>query len=113
MANYTLYMSLISDLDVWWELDVISINEFKEVPIDDMPTTRLTWGTVEIKNDPFPYKTSAVDRYRLFDFIMEQRQTTEIRMKLISVEYPEIKGYFGLIDCEPDFDKKILTKITE
>lgn len=84
----------------YFEVEPEKINPFGEEFVLNMPIKRKKWDKIIIKNKPLAYKSSAVDKNKLYDVILATDPTIEIFIKYISSEAVEIEGYFGVIDCE-------------
>lgn len=110
MINGTLYIKFGKN-GTYFQIDTESIEPFSTELIDDMPVVRKKWGEVLIKNYPYKYKSSQIDKNMLYDIIMEQEPDTEIYVKYIAENGTETEGYFGIIDCEINDNKKFI-KVT-
>jgi len=109
MTRYTTYIDIGSG---YVQCYPIAIDPFR-IETFGKYIMRITWGKIKFKNDPLNYAVASNDVYRLYD-ILTDLESLELNDKVlikVVTDNLTVIGYFGVNDCEPDDDRKILTVV--
>ena len=109
--RYKVYIDTTVNDDWWWNEDNLAswvevsanLSEFTKQRYEDEYFHRYKWGEVTLRNLPHTPEM-------LFDTIFELYPSQQVRIKVVYDDIT-IRGYFGVNDCDIDFDKKII-KVT-
>jgi hypothetical protein len=110
MLDYSLYINLTSNYTEstdYFQVDIENTVEFNEGMIDNMPVYRKEWGELIIKNKPYSYKSTLLNRYKLYDLILDNDPDTTFYVKFVYGD-ETIYGYFGQVDCKINEDRTLI-----
>ena len=110
MIPYTLSIdtSAGKDPNGYFQIGVIELTSMNSEYVGgNHRVERRGFGDIDIKNEPFEYAKLGGNRYLLYDIISSVSPDQEIHLRFVSA-YETLYAYFGVIDCKPDNDKKII-----